>query len=63
MSRSVTVQARLVAVGDQWQGNLVTGVVQSWQPQNIDITVTDGATTRSRTVTINRNQWLVVQRG
>jgi hypothetical protein len=57
-----TVQARLVAPGDQWQGSVVTDVAQSWNPQNMDITVIDGDTQQSRTVTINRNQWLSVQR-
>ena len=58
-----TVQARMVATGDQWQGSTVTKVAPSWNPQNMDITVIDADTAQSRVVTINRNQWLSVQRG
>ena len=60
--RTVTVPVRLVRFGDVWLGSSVTGLVQSWRPENMDVTLYDPAALQSRTVTINKNQLFAVQR-
>jgi len=58
----ITTQVRGVRFGDVWQGSTVTGIANSWRPENMDITLNDPEAGAERTVTINKNQWFAVER-
>lgn len=65
-AKSVTTQVRLLKFGDVWNGPFgpesVTGIDNSFRPQNMDITLTSVASSTTRTVTVNRDQLFMVQR-
>jgi hypothetical protein len=61
-SQRMTVQVAAVQFGDEWLGSTVTGIANSWRPENMDITLYDPAAQQSRTVTINKTQWFAVTR-
>jgi hypothetical protein len=65
-ARSVTTQVRLLRFGDVMTGivgsGTVTGLANSFRPENMDVTLAELDTGTSRVATLNRNQWVSVQR-
>jgi hypothetical protein len=60
---TVTVEARLLAIGDKIAGERVTAIDNSYMPRRIDVALHNDATGVDRVVSLNRHQWVQVIRG
>jgi hypothetical protein len=70
--KPVTIPVHQVMFGDVWRGTAgpknqgpetVTGIVYNrFNPQKMDITLTNKTVNSVRTMTVNKNQWFAVLR-
>ena len=60
--KTLTVQARLLAIGDLVQGARVTDVANSFRPLYLAVTLRDEATRTDRVMTVPRERWVQVVR-